>query len=440
MGTVHNIDTLFETSTCRIVFVDNYTTASNLKTAIQTSHPQYTDSMGEKFRSFRKFGPFKVKNKTSLFNILKKTKTMKPQFEWDKARAVKALMDELEAMDLKPYSERRPAALSYLQRLRASMLCDMLDEHYEFILNDYDTETPKDPDKRIASKSPYRTIAHYARTSDNFLFEDCKLVWITTLTVEEMLTLLCAEEYNDKYYRFYTLQDGNAVELNKEELIKQFEAGKPVVEKPVADKPIAPPKEAAKEVKKATRTAQKAATTTTNKKELFEHIDWNEFREYNKKKFAENSEKTQLKIINTVATDTRHGELVLASLESGSVRFGDCYRSLRTGTKYGVIYPPVNITHFILNQALEEEGGDDMLEIFRELGYDIEQIRRYDKSEEYKKLLGESDPNTVISAGDYGLFTSVGLVVLEYEGEKFTGDALSNTFDIQSEDIWEKIT
>lgn len=431
MSTIHNIDALFETSTCRIVFVDNYTTASNLKTAIQTSHPQYIDNMGEKFRAFRKVGPFKVKNKASLFNILKKTKAMKPEFEWDKARATKFLMDELEAMDLALCSERRPTALSYLQRRRASMLCDMLDGHYEFILNDYDTETPKDPDKRIASKTAYRTIAHYAHTSDSLLFDDCSIIWITALTAEEMLTLLGAEEYNDKYYRFYTLQDGNIAELDKAELIKRFETGKPIVHKPIAPPSQKPAKTAAKEPAKE---ASKAVPTIDE----FRQVDWDAYRKYKMKTFTVN-DKTQLKVLVTLTDNRVKSKAVFASIESGSVRFTDRYRSLRTGTTYAVVCPPVDVTYLILNWAVEEAGAHDWVEDFQELGYDVEQIRHYENSEEYKKLLSKADPNAVFSAGDHGIFTGVGLDVIAYEGKEFTDETARNTFDIQQGDILEKI-
>lgn len=209
-------------SLCRIVFVNNSDTAMDLKAFFVEQNPKYISEINDHFLSYRKIGPFKRKNKKSLFKLFCDASEVKEVFrENGKEEAARYVRAEISKMDLDHLMDCSPVAMSGLQRLRASCVYNVLDNKYDFLLCDCEWERIEDKERRLRFKSLYFRIAEYMRCSEQYEFAMYDLVWITDLSVDEMLELL-GNSAKEEDYRFFQLDDHDIVELDKEKLLKDY--------------------------------------------------------------------------------------------------------------------------------------------------------------------------------------------------------------------------
>lgn len=131
ISTKYDVHALFTVSFCHVVFVDEGTTAKNIENSIIECNPAYKYEINEAFHP-KKIGPFTVKNKKLLWDILMKTKDVKE-------KGAEFRREQIKRLNLYDYEARVPAALSNLQRERASVLYDEINHRYEFLINDCDT-------------------------------------------------------------------------------------------------------------------------------------------------------------------------------------------------------------------------------------------------------------------------------------------------------------
>lgn len=74
---VYNLKSLMEKNLCRIVFVDDYEAALDLKAFFEEQNPKYVSQINKCFLPYRKVGPFKFKNKKTVFRSLYKAHDVK---------------------------------------------------------------------------------------------------------------------------------------------------------------------------------------------------------------------------------------------------------------------------------------------------------------------------------------------------------------------------
>lgn len=238
---VYNLDALMNKSRCRIVFADNYDTAMDIKAFFAEQNPKYISEINENFLHDRKVGPFKIKNKTSILQHLLKTAAAKELLD-NNADAQAFIKAELKKMELDLRADSSPIALSTLQRLRASYLYDVLDGKFDFLLCDCEVVQSEDKQKRLNIKQAYFDIAEYMRCSEQYEFAMYELVWITDLSVDEMLGLL-GDSAKEEDYSFFAVDDADITELDKQKLLSDFAKTKvqPKEEKRPEMKEIATP-------------------------------------------------------------------------------------------------------------------------------------------------------------------------------------------------------
>ena len=139
----YNVSKLFSVSNCRVVFAENMEIAKAVENAVFAEEPKYAAGINPALAAKKKLGPFTLKNKNILWNILSKTKIMDN-------KGSEYLKNQLKALNLYPYAERIPAELSIGQLQRASILYDALEHKKHFLINDY-TANDKSNGQTIAN-------------------------------------------------------------------------------------------------------------------------------------------------------------------------------------------------------------------------------------------------------------------------------------------------
>ncbi|MBR6794166.1 MAG: hypothetical protein IKM48_07440 [Clostridia bacterium] len=273
MSKINNTEILFAKHSCRIVFVKDHTAGAQLSAQLTKEHPEYRSEISERFASTKKVGPFRVKNKQSLYNIYLKTKAIKTVLTEDgRETADRDIKVKMDLMDLRGYEDRYPKTLSNLQRLRASILCDILDGKSAFIISDCSDQQFDSTERRLNFKNIYLTIARFMKNSDDFEWVPCNLIWISDTNSDEMLTMLGEEDYRSDFYSFYQIENGCIAELDRETLIKGFTPIQiaPAVSEAPATKEEEPVREAKKTKKQTDAKKTSAPTEYLRAKDLAE--------------------------------------------------------------------------------------------------------------------------------------------------------------------------
>lgn len=215
---------LRSSSNCKIVFAGDYATATDLKTDFLAQYPNYVSEINKNLARSRKVGPFRIDNKKSLIEILSDTKGIQKKISRSgKSEAMRYVQAELEKMELGHCGDRQPKSLSNWQRVRGSHLYEMFDGKKEFLFCDSTGEEAGDSQTRIESKGVYYIISRYMLCCDKFNHGSYGFVWITDLTVNEMLTLLDDDvDEGDFGYIFFGLEGDTVVKLDKSKLISDF--------------------------------------------------------------------------------------------------------------------------------------------------------------------------------------------------------------------------
>lgn len=419
MTFVHDMTNLFSKRLCRIVFVNNREAAAGLADKITVKYPEYITETSELFCSYKQVGPFKLKNKKHLWELVRQTEMVqKLRKATDQTSTYAMIEDELTAIDLLSVQYRRPRALSRFHKYRASVLCDLLNGKLHFLLNDSAFDDPEDDvQTRIYRKKGHLTIAQYMKRYMHFESARRELIWITDLTVHEMLDLLGAGEYRSDFYGFYTVVEGRVVALDKTEIVRTYESQNGVDLPPL----------------NGNNTLDQFDEDSFSDMLLEEHLPLPERRkskalqevwELAIKKYSQ----AELSVLQ--AAPVQSGYYIFALLQAGQISWSSLFRSQRTGSIYKLLIMPVDMTYEILQSRLadgDQTGNTGYVEnICRESGYDPDLVRNY--SVPSGSLPIEEAAKRKISVGDSGSFTCVGFVALPLDGQ--------TTQDIQMNDVW----
>ncbi len=218
----YDVSSLFEVSSCRIVLVKDTQTALDLAKAVTQCNPDYHDRINDVFTS--RVGVFNRKNKKTIWDILKKTKTVKEE-------GVEFLQQQIERMDIQFYKDRYPGALSRLQKERASVLYDTLCGRTQFLLSDCISNPDSEGYVFIKSNNHYFTIADFLNTYHSPDRRKFDLIWITGMPQTVLLDYLMDNDFFTPVYSIFSLQGETVVKCDKQELISEIIPGFPEINK-----------------------------------------------------------------------------------------------------------------------------------------------------------------------------------------------------------------
>lgn len=381
----YDIDILFKAHNCRVVFVSEPNDSIDIENAVYARNKRYRCEINKVLAPSKKCGPFKLRNKKSVWKILKTTKRIKeegPEF----------LTLQLKHLDLYYYMDRRIPALSYQQRFRTSVSYEVLNgDRSKLLLNDCYTLldgkfVPND------GKSSFFNVAAFFEKYDDLEWVPYDLIWITDMSPDAFFEEFKRQNLSLDFYSFYSAKDGVITLFDTKGLKENFESAKQKKEEPKQSKP---------------------SSVTNNRS---------------------SEEETKLHVTGVRHNSGEYGGSVLAMVKSGTVSYGDTYRSVRTGSKYQLVYPPVNSTYIVVHKLLLQEIWNDDI---KKMGYDPDMIRNYNADIETNLSLEDLSARS-ISAGEFGELTAVYLKVMCFEGEKFDEKSVRK-FDIEEDDILVKI-
>ncbi len=215
-----DVSSLFSGSCRRIVFVDSMEDSLIVEKAVLDAYPQYKVEINDAFSGQKKVGPFRLKNKKTVWKILWNTKAVSNAVRnHGREDGVALLEEKMNLMDLNFLADRMPRVLSDGQRLRASVLYDLLNGRSEFLLNDsYATVQGE----RVANKgkdsyfSIERSVAHH----EAFQWIGYDLIRITDMPVQRYFEELGDDAVLACDGCYFTFENGSLVLQNGEDLRK----------------------------------------------------------------------------------------------------------------------------------------------------------------------------------------------------------------------------
>lgn len=201
----YDVQALFDVSSCRVVLAGDINTAKRLEADIAARKPEYYYEENKVLGPTR-IGPITLKNNNTLLDIWMKTKGAKE-------KGVDFVKKQAAFLDTSNYASRRPRALSTLQRMRTSILYDVLNGRSKFLLSDGDTELG--PALRVT----IHMVASWLKDYEGFGKSGCDLIWVTCMTARELMEKLGEKDARDGFYSFFTVEDQQVVACDKAGLL-----------------------------------------------------------------------------------------------------------------------------------------------------------------------------------------------------------------------------
>ena len=210
----YNISSLFTASSCRIVFADDTEMSLKLAKDIAEYDSDYHDRLNDVLGP-KKIGPFTAKNKSSVWDILKKTPKIKDE-------GLEYLQQQTKGIDIYYYTERVPSALSRLQKEKVSVLYDAFCGRTKFFLTDCSFDTDDDEYIFIRSYSHYFTVANWLNTYSSKNKREYDLILITGMPKMFLLDYISEEEYFSDAFSFFSVENNELVKQDKYKFISEL--------------------------------------------------------------------------------------------------------------------------------------------------------------------------------------------------------------------------
>ena len=181
---------------------------------ILASDPEYKLKIDDGFGSI-KLGPFEMKNKKTVKEIMMKNKAVRAKGEEYARRQLKYL-------DGEHYFERRGMGMSPMQREMITLVIDVTDGKKQFLFSD----------ENVKAESRFADYAAWLNTQGFILDKGYKAIWLSMLSADEIVKLI-KEKAPDtaSYWDFYGIKDGEMIfednlfaRKEKEKYIRQEEA------------------------------------------------------------------------------------------------------------------------------------------------------------------------------------------------------------------------
>lgn len=200
------IDPLLAAKACCVVFVKDSATARALEEEILQREPDFRTEIHSAFHFQKKIGPFRVKNKDSVWKILSRTPKAK-------AEGAAYLQQQMRDMDINYIDGRRPATLSHTQRERCSVLYEALCGRNRFLLKEQDL--PVKGEDFAHGYSHFMTVAKWMNGYGEFPRSDFDFIWITKMTKEALMEKMSEKEINFSPFSFFEMKGDAVVSINK---------------------------------------------------------------------------------------------------------------------------------------------------------------------------------------------------------------------------------
>ncbi|MBR3836788.1 MAG: hypothetical protein IKJ74_01465 [Clostridia bacterium] len=185
-----DLSELLSVSACRVIFAEDTVQANALTQAILKERPLFMTEIDPAFSASKRIGPFRVKNKKCIWKILQKTKEVEREGE-------AFLQKQMKALDLDGYSLRVPAALSTGQRLRASVLYQVLNHRIDFCFNDH----------AFSNKENGWILVKWMKDYDKMTWVTGDVFWITHFSPSELVEKMGTDRPDPSFFTFFTLSE-----------------------------------------------------------------------------------------------------------------------------------------------------------------------------------------------------------------------------------------
>ncbi|MBQ6934237.1 MAG: hypothetical protein IJN37_07640 [Clostridia bacterium] len=187
---------------------------SSMTEEILASHPQYKLRTDDGFGEI-KFGPFKMKNKRTVQDIMMKNKAVKEKGE-------SYVLRQMKYLECDHYYERRGRSLSGRQRETITLIIDVIDGKKEFLFSD----------ENVKAEHRFVDYAAWLNTQGFMLDKGYKAVWLSMLSADEVVELIKEKAPDTRtYWDFYSIKNGEIIfednlfaRKEKEKYIRQEEA------------------------------------------------------------------------------------------------------------------------------------------------------------------------------------------------------------------------
>lgn len=210
----YDINSLFSVRNCRVVFGLVSSDADRLKEAVCQREACFQRALPSALGP-KKLGPFKLKNRTRLWDILKKTEEAKKQ-------GADFLNRQMKLIRLYAYEARFPSVLSEPQLERASALYGALSGQSDFLINDWDTIFEDNENFKSNGAIIANWLYRYKRRQRGG-YRTFNMIWLTDLKDYEVMELLGEEGRQSAFYSFFTIKDGALIRCHPDRLMESYQ-------------------------------------------------------------------------------------------------------------------------------------------------------------------------------------------------------------------------
>lgn len=181
---------------------------------ILASDPEYKLKIDDGFGPI-KLGPFEMKNKKTVKEIMMKNKAVRTKGE-------KYARRQLKYLDSEHYFERRGMGLSTLQREMITLVIDVTDGKKQFLFSD----------ENVKAEHRFADYAAWLNTQGFIFDKGYKAIWLSMLSADEIVKLIKKKAPDTRtYWDFYSIKNGEIIfeenlfaRKEKEKYIRQEEA------------------------------------------------------------------------------------------------------------------------------------------------------------------------------------------------------------------------
>lgn len=203
----YDVSMILSAPSCRIVVAEDAETSRAVEQAILDQRPEYRTGIHQVFGP-KKFGPFTLKNKKALYDILAGTRAAKEM-------GPHVLRQHIEDMGLLAYEYRIPTVLSPSQKERSSILYEALTGRTRFLLNEVRTNADRPKHIPQPGRYHYPTILSWLRKN----YSPCDLIWITDRAWYDLFNDLGESLFPIEFFSFFMVKAGQVIPCDTKTLM-----------------------------------------------------------------------------------------------------------------------------------------------------------------------------------------------------------------------------
>lgn len=211
----YDVSELAERPGCKIIAVDDMNTADAVERSILESYPKHNAEINGVFSSWKKFGPFRRKNKTRLWDILRKSADVKKN-------GPEVLIKHMQDVELFCYDRRMPWVLTAAQKKRASIMYDAMNGVRSFFINDCFMIDEGGKRMSASEKEFFLSMISWLKAYGERLGERFDLIWMTDLPPRKIVQALGDEKFASAFYSVHKVIDNKVTCIDKDSFDGEF--------------------------------------------------------------------------------------------------------------------------------------------------------------------------------------------------------------------------